>query len=131
MGSNYKVLATAGHIMEFESVGAYKTGIDVINDFKMSMVFDKTKKDLLKKIKDAAKDATTIYVASDGDREGEYIAHEIRELLSSHKKKLKRAVFNEITDKAVKKAIANPIPFNEELIESAKTRSVTDRLVRL
>lgn len=129
MGGNYKVLATAGHIMEFESVGAYRTGIDVINDFKMSMVFDKTKKDLLKKIKDAAKEATTIFICSDGDREGEYIADEIRHLLSAHKKKFKRAIFNEITDKAVKNAIANPINFNEELIGSAMTRATLDRLV--
>ena len=129
LGTNYKVLATAGHIMEFESVGAYRTGIDVINNFTMTMKFDKTKKDLLKKIKEAAKEATTIFVCSDGDREGEYIADEIRELLSTYKKKLKRAVFNEITDKAVKNAITNPIPFNEELIGSAKTRASLDRLV--
>lgn len=122
VGSNYKVLATAGHIMEFDSVGAYRTGIDVNNDFKMSMVFDKTKKDLIKKIKDASKDADEILIASDADREGAYICYEIRELLSKYGTKIKRIVFNEITEKAVKYAIANPIQFEDDMVEAAKTR---------
>ena len=131
MGKDYVVLATAGHIMIIDSVGAYRTGVDTNNDFKISYVFDKSKKDLLKKIKDAAKTADEIFVCSDGDREGEKIADEIRELLKAHKKKLKRAVFNEITEKAVKNAINNPIPFDENMIQAAESRGALDRLCRV
>lgn len=128
LGSGFTVLATAGHIMEIDSVYAYKTGIDVSNDFKIAYKFDPKKKDLLKKIKDAAKNADEIFVCSDPDREGEKIADEVRELLKTHKKKIKRAVFNEITDKIVKNAIANPIPFDEELIKAAEARASIDKL---
>jgi len=129
LGTGYTVLATAGHIMEIDSVGAYNTGIDVKNGFAISYVLDKTKKDLVKKIRDAAKTASEIYICSDGDREGEKIADELRDLLKAHKSKLKRAVFNEISDKAVKNAIANPIPFDENMIQAAESRAALDRLV--
>lgn len=129
MGPGYTVLATAGHIMMIDSVGSYKMGVDTANDFKISYVVDPEKKDLVKKIKDAAKDADEIFICSDGDREGEKIADEIRDILKLHKKKLKRAVFNEITDKAVKTAIANPIPFDENMIQAAESRAALDRVV--
>lgn len=60
---------------------------------------------------------------------GHLISDELRLLLKKHSKKLKRAVFNEITDKAVKAAIANPIPFEENMIEAAKCRMSLDKLV--
>ena len=129
LGSNYKVLATAGHIMTIQNTGAYNTGIDTANDFKISYIFDSEKKDMLKKIKEAAKEADEIFVCSDDDREGHKISDEVRELLKAQKKKLKRAVFDEITDKAVKKAIANPIPFDENMIQAAETRAALDRLM--
>lgn len=69
MGPNYKVLATVGHIMRLSDVGAYKIGVDTKNNFEMSLEFDKSKKDVLKKIKDAAESAVEIFICSDPDRE--------------------------------------------------------------
>lgn len=69
MGSNYTVLASIGHIMKLSDVGAYKTGVDTKNNFEMSLEFDKSKKDILKKIKDAAEKADEIFLCSDDDRE--------------------------------------------------------------
>lgn len=129
LGSSYTVLATAGHITLIKPEYAYHTGIDVKNDFKISYEFDPDKKDMLKKIKDAAKKAKKIFVCSDPDREGESIANEVRNLLHDQKDKLHRAIFNEITPKAVKAAIANPIPFDEDMIQAAETRQVLDRLI--
>ena len=116
LGHEYTVLATAGHITLIKPDFAYHTGIDIKNNFKISFEFDPKKKDMLKKIKDAAKKADEIFVCSDPDREGESIADEVRFLLSDQSSKLKRAKFNEITPHAVKDAIAHPIPFDENRI---------------
>lgn len=129
MGPDYIVLATAGHIMEIDSVGAYKTGIDTKNGFTIAYKLDPEKKDLVKKIKDAAKDVDEIFICSDDDREGEKIADEIRDVLKAYKSKFRRAVFNEITPKAVKAGIEHPIPFNENMIQAAESRAALDRLV--
>lgn len=129
LGSEYKILATKGHIMVINNTGAYNTGIDTDNEFKISYIFDSTKKEDIKRIKEAAKEADEIFVCSDDDREGHKISDEVRELLKGQKKKLKRAVFNEITDKAVKNAIANPIPFDENMIQAAEARASVDRLM--
>lgn len=129
LGKEYVVLPTVGHTQIIDSVGAYRTGIDVNNGFKVSYKWDPTKKDVLKNIKTAAKDVDEIYIASDPDREGEAISHEMRELLSTHKKKIKRVIFHEITETAVKNAIANPIPFDEKMIDAAHSRQVLDRLL--
>lgn len=129
LGSEYTVLATAGHITLIKPDFTYHTGIDIKNDFKISFEFDPAKKEMLKKIKDAAKKADEIFVCSDPDREGESISNEVRELLKDQKDKLRRAKFNEITPHAVKEAIENPIPFDENMIQAAETRQVLDRLI--
>lgn len=129
LGQEYTVLATAGHITLIKPDFAYHTGIDIKNNFKISFEFDPKKKDMLKKIKDAAKKADEIFVCSDPDREGESIADEVRFLLSDQSSKLKRAKFNEITPHAVKDAIAHPIPFDENRIQAAEARQILDRLI--
>ena len=129
LGNDYTVLATAGHIRLIKPEFAYKTGIDIQHDFKISFEFDPSKSEFIKKIKTAAKTAKDIYVCSDGDREGESIADEVRSLLSDQSSKLHRAIFNEITAKAVTHAIQNPIPFDENMIKAAETRQILDRLI--
>lgn len=70
LGTNFIVLASIGHIMKLADVGAYKVGVDTKNNFDMSLEFDKSKKDILKKIKDTAEKADEIFICSDPDREG-------------------------------------------------------------
>ena len=69
LGKDYTVIATIGHMMKINDSGSYKTGVDCKNNFKIDYVIDSKKNDVVKKIKAAAKDAETIYVASDPDRE--------------------------------------------------------------
>lgn len=129
MGPNYVVLATIGHMREINSTGAYKTGIDCKNKFDVDFVFTKSKKENIKKIKEAAKTADKIYICSDDDREGHEIAEEVVELLKQYKKKLIRTTFNEITESAVKNAINNPTGFNENMALAAEARLIIDRLI--
>lgn len=109
--------------------GAYKTGIDCKNNFKIDYIYDTSKRENIKKIKDAAKTAKIIYVASDGDREGDGIAAEVQDLLKQYKTKLVRIKVEEITDKAIKAAIKNPIPFDDNMANASESRSVLDKLV--
>lgn len=129
MGSNYTVLATIGHMTKINDSGAYKTGIDCKNNFKVDYVYDTTKKENIAKIKEAAKNANKIYVCSDADREGHAIAVEIQNLLSQYKSKLIRTTFNEITEKAIKDAIKNPTGFDNNMANAAESRAILDKLI--
>ena len=65
MGPNYTVIATVGHMMKINDSGSYKTGVDCKNNFKIDYIIDSKKSDIVKKIKDAAKNADEIFVCSD------------------------------------------------------------------
>ena len=129
LGPEFTVLATIGHMRKINDSGSYKTGIDCKNGFTVDYIYDPTKKDNIKKIKEAAKEADVIYVCSDSDREGHGIAAEVADLLKQYKKKLVRTTFDEITDKAVKAAIANPSGFDNNMADAAESRAILDRLV--
>lgn len=129
LGPDFIILPTIGHMRVINDSGAYKTGIDCKNNFKIDYKYDTSRKENIKKIKDAAKDAEIIYVCSDGDREGHLIAEEIADILKAYKSKLVRTTFNEITENAVKKAIANPTGFDKNMAYAAEARGVSDKLV--
>src|SRR4029434_10775932 len=81
-------------------------------------------------LKDAAKDADTIFVATDPDREGEAIGwHLAEELGSANKKKIRRLMFNEITKKGVLAALEHPTAINKQMVDAQQARRVLDRLV--
>jgi len=90
---------------------------------------DKDKKALVKKLKDLAKKAEVIWLASDEDREGEAISWHLAEELGLDKKKTKRIVFNSVTKAAIQKAIENPREINYNLVNAQQARRVLDRLV--
>ena len=90
------------------------------------MVIEK-KEHLIKELKDASKGADTVYLAPDPDREGEFIAWSLKKMLGL--KKPRRAVFNEITKRAVQDAIAHPREIDENLFNAQQARRVLDRLV--
>lgn len=129
LGENYTIRASYGHIMLLPADGKYKFGIDVDNGFKLKYTFDPLKKDKLKAIIDSAKNVKEILVASDGDTEGCVIAFHLRDALESAGVPIKRVIFNEITKAAVLKAVANPVPFDDNLYESGMARRAVDRLV--
>nr|WP_298924535.1 type I DNA topoisomerase [uncultured Allomuricauda sp.] len=126
LGKDYQVESSFGHIADLPSK---ELGVDVENDFKPKYTVDKEKKALVKKLKDLAKKADTIWLASDEDREGEAISWHLAEELGLEKSRTKRIVFNSITKSAIQKAIENPREINYNLVNAQQARRVLDRLV--
>ena len=130
LGAGYTIRPTGGHIIDLsKGHGGGDIGVDIQNGFKPRYEVSPDKRDKIKSIIDAARTADEIFVASDGDREGEAIAFHIADQLKSLNKPLKRIDFNEITEKALRKAIANPRPFDQNLYDAQQARRVLDRIV--
>lgn len=130
LGSDYKVLASYGHIRDLPS----KDGsVDPDNDFAMTWEFSPVGKKHLNDIIAALKDCDTLILASDPDREGEAIAWHILEELKEKKKltgkKIERVVFHEITKSAVKEGIENPREIDQDLVSAYMARRALDYLV--
>ncbi len=126
LGKDYKVESSFGHIADLPSK---ELGVDVEGDFKPKYQVSKDKKDVVKKLKDLAKKAEMVWLASDEDREGEAIAWHLAETLDLDKNKTKRIVFSEITKKAINKAIENPRSIDYNLVDAQQARRVLDRIV--
>ncbi len=130
LGSDYKVLASFGHIRDLPS----KDGsVNPDNDFSMSWELSSGGKKRLNDIITTVKDCDTIVLASDPDREGEAIAWHILEELTARKKikdkKIERVVFHEITKNAVTEAIKNPRNIDDNLVSAYMARRALDYLV--
>ncbi|MCK8481321.1 type I DNA topoisomerase [Psychroserpens algicola] len=126
LGKDFKVESSFGHIADLPSK---ELGVDVEGDFKPKYQVSKDKKDVVKKLKELAKKAETVWLASDEDREGEAIAWHLAETLGLDKAKTKRIVFHEITKSAINKAIENPRGIDYDLVDAQQARRVLDRIV--
>ncbi|WP_086475976.1 type I DNA topoisomerase [Arenibacter amylolyticus] len=126
LGKDFKVTSSFGHIADLPSK---ELGVDVENNFAPKYIVDKDKKAVVKKLRDLAKKAETVWLASDEDREGEAISWHLTEELKLDKKKTNRIVFNSITKSAIQKAIENPREINYNLVNAQQARRVLDRLV--
>ncbi|GGH40703.1 DNA topoisomerase I [Mangrovimonas yunxiaonensis] len=126
LGKDFKVESSFGHIADLPSK---ELGVDVDGDFKPKYVVSKDKKAVVKKLKDLAKKAEMVWLASDEDREGEAIAWHLAESLGLDKAKTKRIVFHEITKTAIQKAIENPRGIDYNLVDAQQARRVLDRIV--
>lgn len=128
LGSDYKVIASVGHIREIP-----KKGINVdmkSGTFEPVFQVSYDKRDVVKKIKEESKKAEKIFLATDFDREGENISWHIYDMLDKEcKKKCKRVVFTEITKKVIESALNNTRDIDPCLVDSAKARQVLDRLI--
>ena len=125
LGRNYEVVASYGHVIDLPKT---KIGIDVENDFEPQYKVIKGKGEVLKKLKEKAKSANAVYLASDQDREGEAIAWHISNYIKQPDK-VKRIEFNEITKTAVNNAIKNPRNINDNLVNAQQARRLLDRIV--
>ena len=125
LGRDYKVVASMGHIRDLPKS---KLGVDVDNDFEETYESIESRKKVIKELKDAAKDATDIYVATDPDREGEAIGWHLIQELKGKKRKFHRLTFNEITKKAVNEALAHPRAIDDKMVAAQRARRVLDRL---
>ncbi|PKQ44509.1 type I DNA topoisomerase [Confluentibacter flavum] len=126
LGKDFKVESSFGHIADLPSS---ELGVDVDGDFKPKYEVSKDKKAVVKKLKDLAKNADMVWLASDEDREGEAIAWHLAETLKLDKEKTKRIVFHEITKSAIQKAIENPRGIDYDLVDAQQARRVLDRIV--
>jgi len=126
LGSNYKVVASVGHIRDLPKS---KLGVDVDNNFEPEYIAIRGKGDVIKALRKEAKEASKIYLATDPDREGEAISWHLTYILGIDKAEPCRIVFNEITKKAIQKAIKNPRPIDLKLVDAQQARRVLDRLV--
>ena len=127
LGKNYKVIASMGHVRDLPKS---KLGVDIEAGFEPSYEVIASRKKVLKELKDAAKGADEIFIATDPDREGEAIGwHIAEEFGSASKKKIRRLMFNEITKKGVLAALEHPTEINKQMVDAQQARRVLDRLV--
>ncbi len=125
LGKGYIVKSSIGHIRDMPKKDM---GIDLENNFQPTYVVSNDKKKVVAELRKLAKNASTIYLATDEDREGEAIAWH---LLESLKLPIDtpRIVFNEITKNAITEAVANPRTVDHHLVDAQQARRVIDRLV--
>ncbi|SER76759.1 DNA topoisomerase-1 [Propionibacterium cyclohexanicum] len=138
LGAGYTVESSRGHVRDlptsaseipakYKGQGWARTGIDVDADFSPIYVVSADKKATIRQLKADLKDADELFLATDGDREGEAIAwHLLQEL--KPKIPVKRMVFHEITPQAIREAVEHPRALDEDLVKAQETRRILDRL---
>ena len=138
LGANYIVESSRGHIRDLPRAAAdvpakYKSqpwarlGVNVDEDFEPLYVISPDKKSTVTELKGLLKDVDELYLATDGDREGEAIAWHLLETLKP-RVPIKRMVFHEITEQAILEAAANPRDLDTDLVDAQETRRILDRL---
>jgi len=126
LGNKYEVKASIGHVRDLPK-GAIGVAID--DNFTPRYVVPKDKSRTVKEIRDAAREASTVYLATDPDREGEAIAWHLLEAADLHDLPHHRVVFHEITPEAVSAAFDHPRDIDMKLVDAQQARRVLDRLV--
>lgn len=126
LGKDFDVKASVGHVKDLP---AKEMGIDIENNFEPNYIVIPGKEKIIKELKKASKNADSIYLAPDPDREGEAIAWHIAEEVSGKSKNVFRVRFNEITKTAVLEAIKNPGKIDLKKVDAQQARRVLDRLV--
>ena len=126
LGDDYKIIASVGHIRDLPSG---TLGVDVNNNFKPRYITMRGKTKVIKDLREAAKDADKVLIATDPDREGEAIAWHVADVLKIPKDELNRISFNEITQKAVNEAVEKPRKIDMDLFNAQQARRILDRLV--
>ena len=126
LGKGYVVKSSFGHIRDLSKK---ELGIDIQNDFTPHYEISPDKKKTVAELEKLAKEAGTVWLASDEDREGEAIAWHLSQVLGLKDDKTKRIVFHEITKNAILHAIENPRTIDLNLVNAQQARRILDRLV--
>ncbi len=126
LGNKYDVKASVGHVRDLPKGDI---GVAIDDDFAPKYVVPKEKSRTVKEIRDAAREASTVYLATDPDREGEAIAWHLLEAADLRSMPLQRVVFHEITPEAVNAAFGHPRDIDMKLVDAQQARRVLDRLV--
>jgi DNA topoisomerase-1 len=126
LGKGYTVRASIGHVRDLLRS---QLSVDVDNNFEPKYRVPNEKKEVVKEIKQLAKSAAEIYLATDPDREGESISWHLMEAAEIEPARTRRVVFHEITEPAIHEAFANPRDIDMHLVNAQQARRVLDRLV--
>jgi DNA topoisomerase I len=126
LGKDFKVKSSMGHIRD---LAKEDLGIDIKNNFKPKYIVPADKKKTVAELKESVKNARTVWLASDEDREGEAIAWHLSEELKLNRETTKRIVFHEITKEAILHAIDNYRTIDQNLVNAQQARRILDRLV--
>lgn len=126
LGSGYDVMASVGHVRDLPKS---KLGVDIDNNFKPQYINMPDKKDVIKKLKEAAANSEQVLLATDPDREGEAISWHLAHILGLDLNEKNRISFNEITKTGVSAGISNPHQINLDLVDAQQARRVLDRIV--
>ena len=126
VGKDFEVAASVGHIKDLPKS---RLGVKIEEGFEPEYVTIRGKKEVINKLKSAAKKAEEIYLGPDPDREGEAIAWHIAEELKDLKKPIKRLLLYELTERGIKEALSRPSELDPLKFESQKARRILDRLV--
>ena len=126
LGGGYEVMASMGHVRDLPKSNL---GVDTEHDFKPQYINMSDKKDLIKKLKEAAANSDGVLLATDPDREGEAISWHLAHLLALDLNEPNRVAFNEITESGVKAGIAAPHKIDLNLVDAQQARRVLDRIV--
>lgn len=128
LGRGYSVKASVGHVRDLPRGSL---GVDIDRDFTPRYVIPQAKRKIVRELREAANNASSIYLATDPDREGEAISWHLVQAAKLDKDKIpiRRVVFHEITEEAVQKAFRNPRSIDMNLVNAQQTRRILDRLV--
>lgn len=129
LGADYRVLSSQGHIRDIEGIGKHNIGIDFEHGYTPNYVLEPSKLHLIDTLRKEAGKADTVWLASDEDREGEAIAWHLKEVLNLQPANTHRIAFHEITETAIKDAIAHPRDIDYNLVNAQQARRVLDRIV--
>lgn len=126
LGKDFTVKSSYGHIRD---LAKKDLGIDINNDFEPTYEVSADKKKVVSELSKLAKEAKTVWLASDEDREGEAIAWHLSQVLDLPVDSTKRIVFHEITKNAILEAVENPRTIDINLVNAQQARRILDRLV--
>ncbi|GAB4315100.1 MAG: type I DNA topoisomerase [Bacteroidales bacterium] len=126
LGKDYSVRSSYGHIRD---LSPKELSVDIENDFRPKYEIPEDKKKTIQALKKESKNAETIWLATDEDREGEAISWHLKEVLELDESRTRRIVFHEITKNAILEALENPRGIDLHLVDAQQARRVLDRLV--
>jgi len=126
LGKDFTVVSSYGHVRDLPKT---KLGVDVDHDFEPSYTVPAKAKIKVAGLKEEAAKTQMLYLATDEDREGEAISWHLIELLKPKANQVKRIVFHEITESAIREALANPRDLDQNLVNAQQARRILDRLV--
>jgi DNA topoisomerase-1 len=126
LGKDYSLKASMGHIRDLPRS---QLGVDIEEGFTPKYVVPRGKTKVVNELKQAAKTASAIYLATDPDREGEAISWHLTQITKTNRKPYRRVVFHEITKAAIERAFAHPRTIDMQLVNAQQARRILDRLV--